>query len=339
MVNVLITGGAGFIGCNLAARYLKKGNKVTILDNFSRAGSKINADWLRNKFSKIIVKKGDIRNKDDINKLLNENVDIVFHLAGQVAVTTSVKNPMEDFENNCLGTLNVLEGVRKSKNSPIFVYSSTNKVYGSMESVKVVEKENKYQYEDFQDGIDESFPLDFHSPYGCSKGAADQYTRDYARIYGLKTVVFRKSCIYGYHQFGIEDQGWLAWFVIRSVLNKSLTIYGDGKQVRDVLFIEDLCDAYEKACENINKTKGQVYNIGGGPQNTLSLLEALKIIKSFANEAKISFKESRPGDQKIYVSNINKAKKDFGWQPNTGTREGIKKLVGWVRENKGLFNK
>ena len=339
MSHVLITGGAGFIGCNLAARYLKKGNNVTILDNFSRAGSKINAKWLQDNFAKVNIKNGDIRNKDDVNKLLNENVDIVFHLAGQVTVTTSVKNPMEDFENNCFGTLNVLESIRKSENSPIFVYSSTNKVYGGMENVKVVEKENGYQYEDFQDGVDESFTLDFHSPYGCSKGAADQYTKDYARIYGLKTVVFRKSCIYGYRQFGIEDQGWLAWFIIRSVLNKPIKIFGNGKQVRDILFIEDLCDAYEKACENINKTKGQVYNIGGGPQNTLSLLEALKIIKSMTNQAKTSFQDPRPGDQKIYVSNINKAKKDFGWQPKTGTKEGIKKLVEWVRENEDLFNK
>ena len=286
MSKVLITGGAGFIGCNLAARYLKKGNDVAILDNFSRAGSKINAKWLQGNFAKVKIKNGDVKNKDDIKELLNEDVDIVFHLAGQVAVTTSVKNPVEDFENNCIGALNVLECVRNSKNSPIFAYASTNKVYGGMENVKVIEREKGYHYEDFQDGIDESFNLDFHSPYGCSKGAADQYTRDYARIYGLKTVVFRKSCIYGYHQFGIEDQGWLAWFVIRSVLNKSLTIYGNGKQVRDVLFIEDLCDAYEKACENINKTRGQIYNIGGGPQNSLSLLEALKIIKSFTNEAK-----------------------------------------------------
>ena len=339
MANVLITGGAGFVGCNLAARYLQNGHNVTIADNFSRIGSRINAEWLKGNFPEVNVKEADVRKKNEVNELLKQDTDFVFHLAGQVAVTKSIENPVNDFENNCLGTVNVLEAVRKSKNNPVFVYSSTNKVYGGMENVEVIEKDSEYCYRDFEHGIDESFPLDFHSPYGCSKGAADQYTRDYARIYGMKNVVFRKSCIYGYHQFGIEDQGWLAWFVIRSVLSKPITIYGDGKQVRDVLFIEDLCDAYEKACTNIGKAKGQVYNIGGGPQNRLSLLEALKIIKSMTNQAKISFQASRPGDQKIYVSNISKAKKDFGWQPKTGTEEGIKKLVDWIEENKKLFGK
>ena len=289
MVNVLITGGAGFIGCNLAARCLKKGNNVTIFDNFSRNGSKTNLSWLKSNFSNINIIKGDIRNKPEVDKVMNGDIELIFHLAGQVAVTTSVKNPFDDFENNCLGTLNILESIRKSKNDPIMIYSSTNKVYGGMENVKVIKKENEYAYEDYPNGIDESFLLDFQSPYGCSKGAADQYTRDYARIYGLKTIVFRKSCIYGYRQFGIEDQGWLAWFAIRSVLNKPITIYGDGKQVRDVLFIEDLCNAYEKAIESINKTRGQIYNIGGGPENKISILKALKIINEATNKINISF--------------------------------------------------
>tara|TARA_Y100000310_G_scaffold342995_1_gene448640 strand:+ start:2768 stop:3787 length:1020 start_codon:yes stop_codon:yes gene_type:complete len=338
MTNVLITGGAGFIGVNLAARYLEKGENVTVLDNFSRKGSKSNAEWLKNKFSNVKILQGDIRKKEDIDKALADNTDLCFHLAGQVAVTTSVTNPMVDFDINCFGTINVLEAIRRCKNDPAFVYSSTNKVYGGMESVNVVEDENRYEYQDLPNGISESFPLDFHSPYGCSKGAADQYTRDYARIYGLKTVVFRQSCIYGYHQFGIEDQGWLAWFVIQSVLNRPITIFGDGKQARDVLFIEDLNDAYEKACENIEKIKGQIYNIGGGPKYRISLLEALDIIrKNSETELKISFKDARPGDQKIYVSDISKAKKDFGWEPKTEIGEGIKKLSDWVRENKALF--
>lgn len=338
MANVLITGGAGFIGTNLAARYLAKGNNVTVFDNFSRKGSKFNAEWLENNFSNIKIIKGDIRNKEDISKALADDADLCFHLAGQVAVTTSVANPMEDFQINCLGTINLLEAIRKSKNEPVFVYSSTNKVYGGMESANVVEDKDRYEYENLPNGIDELVPLDFHSPYGCSKGAADQYTRDYARIYGLKTLVFRQSCIYGYHQFGIEDQGWLAWFVIQSVLNRPITIFGNGKQVRDVLFIEDLNDAYEKACGNIKKTKGQIYNIGGGPKYRISLLEALDIIKKNTEaKVKISFKEPRPGDQKIYVSDISKAKKDFGWEPKTGIEIGIKKLISWAKENKALF--
>lgn len=338
MANVVITGGAGFIGCNLAARQLEKGNNVTILDNFSRNGSNINADWLKNKFPEINIIKGDIRNPEDIDKSLGDNADMVFHLAGQVAVTTSIAKPMEDFEINCLGTLNILEAIRKCKNNPIMIYSSTNKVYGGMENIRTRETENKYQFQDLPEGIDESFLLDFHSPYGCSKGSADQYTRDYARIYGLNTIVFRQSCIYGCHQFGIEDQGWMAWFVIQSVLNRQITIFGDGKQVRDVLFVEDLCDAFEKACENIEKTRGQVYNIGGGVKHNLSLLEALGLIKkNMPKELRISFQNVRPGDQKVYISNINKAKKDFGWEPKTDSETGIEKLCQWVKENKGLF--
>ena len=337
MANILITGGAGFIGCNLAERCLKKGNNVTVLDNFSRKGSNLNAEWLKNNFPNLSIVKGDVRTAGDIDKALADDTNQVFHLAGQVAVTTSVLNPKEDFEINSLGTLNVLEAVKKCKNNPIFVYSSTNKVYGGMKNVSIVEKGDGYQYQDLPEGIDESFPLDFQSPYGCSKGAADQYTRDYARIYGLKTIVFRQSCIYGCHQFGIEDQGWLAWFIIQSVLDRPITIYGDGKQVRDVLFVEDLCDAYEKACENVEKTKGQIYNIGGG-KNQLSLLEALNLIKKdMSKEPKISFQKERPGDQKVYVSNINKAKKDFGWEPKTEVETGIKKLIKWVKENKGLL--
>lgn len=338
MANVLITGGAGFIGCNLAARYLARGDNVAILDNFSRKGSKFNAEWLKNKFSDIKIIMGDIRNKSDVNKALADDTDLCFHLAGQVAVTTSVANPAEDFEINSFGTLNVLEAARKCKSNPIFVYSSTNKVYGGMESVKIMERGDRYQYDNLPNGISESFPLDFHSPYGCSKGSADQYTRDYARIYGLKTIVFRQSCIYGCHQFGIEDQGWIAWFIIQGVLGRQITLFGDGKQVRDVLFVEDLCDAYEKACENIKKTQGQIYNIGGGIKFQISLLEALAIIKkSISKEIKVSFQRERPGDQKVYISNINKAKNDFGWEPKTEIDNGIKKLSEWVKENKALF--
>jgi len=338
MADVLITGGAGFIGCNIAARYAKKGNNVSIFDNFSRKGSRINAQFLLDKFSNIKIIEGDIRNKNDVKNTITDKTDLVFHFAGQVAVTTSVKNPMEDFEINSVGTLNVLETIRNSRSNPILIYSSTNKVYGGMEDVKIIEKDNRYQFKDFPQGVDENFRLDFHSPYGCSKGAADQYIRDYSRIYGLKTIVFRQSCIYGHGQFGIEDQGWVAWFVIQSVLGKPITIYGDGKQVRDVLFIEDLADVYEKACDKIEKTNGEVYNIGGGPNFQLSLLQTLEIIKeSTGNEVTIKFQETRPGDQKVYISDIRKAKKHIEWEPKTDIKVGIKKLSDWVEKNKKLF--
>jgi len=338
MSQVLITGGAGFVGINLAARYLEKGHNVTIFDNFSRHGSKFNLQWLKQNYPQIEVIKGDVRDEEEVDKFFEKKADIVFHLAAQVAVTTSVSKPKEDFEINARGTLNVLEAIRKSKSDPAFIFSSTNKVYGGMEKTKFVEREQDYQYQDFPLGINENFNLDFHSPYGCSKGTADQYTRDYARIYGMKTLVFRKSCIYGPHQFGIEDQGWIAWFISRIVQNKKITIYGNGKQVRDILFVDDLCDAYESASEKINRTKGQVYNIGGGVKNQVSLLKALDIIsKSLNINANLSYKEVRPGDQKVYISDIRKAKNDFDWEPKTEMNNGIKKLCEWITKNKEKF--
>jgi CDP-paratose 2-epimerase len=338
MAKVLVTGGAGFIGSNVSARYMKKGHEVVALDNFSRKGSKINSAWLKKTYPKIRIVDCDIRDKKKLDRILKQEFDFVFHLAGQVAVTTSVKNPREDFDINAMGTVNLLESVRKTKNDPVLVYSSTNKVYGGMENVEIAEGKNSYMYKEFPNGISEDMQMDFHSPYGCSKGAADQYVRDYSRIYGLKTMVFRQSCIYGYRQFGIEDQGWLAWFIIQGAMSSQITIYGDGKQVRDVLFIDDLCDAYEMACKKISKTNGQVYNIGGGPKMSISLLKALEIIKSKLGKGiKISFDDPRPGDQKIYISGISKARKDFGWFPKTGVDEGIGKLCSWVTKNKRLF--
>jgi CDP-paratose 2-epimerase len=340
MKKILITGGAGFIGINAAKYFLDKGWQVYILDNFSRYGADKNIKWLKGKTSKKSLKivKADVSCDLRVLERLVCRVDAILHLAAQVAVTTSVQNPRKDFEINTLGTINVLETVRLSKNKPILLYSSTNKVYGRMEEVKVVKKGNRYQYKDLARGINEYRPLDFYSPYGCSKGAADQYVRDYARIYGLKTIVFRQSCIYGPHQFGIEDQGWVAWFVIASLLGKRLTIYGDGKQVRDVLFIDDLSEAYWLAVRGIKKTTGQVYNIGGGPKNQLSLLELISLLEKFLGKrVKYKFDQWRPGDQSIFVCDIRKAKKDFGWQPKTSVNQGIKMLSEWVRENKNLF--
>ena len=221
----------------------------------------------------------------------------------------------------------------------MILYSSTNKVYGGMEDVKIVEKNGRYAYKDLPTGCSEERTLDFHSPYGCSKGGADQYIIDYSRIYGLKTVVFRQSCIYGTRQFGIEDQGWVAWFIIATILGKPLKIYGDGKQVRDVLFVEDLVKCYDMAIKNIDKVSGKAYNIGGGPENQLSLLELISYLEEFlGKKIRYTFHDWRPGDQKVFVCNISKAKREFGWEPKIGVKEGVKKLFDWVNENKKLFS-
>lgn len=340
MRSVLIIGGAGFIGSNATHHFLNQGDHVTILDNFSRNGTEENLKWLKSKHPQnLTVIRADIRHDRDVLKKAVESADVILHFAAQVAVTTSVMNPREDFEINALGTFNVLEAMRETNSSAVLVYASTNKVYGGMEDIQTEEKNNRYEYKDMPHGIPENRLLDFHSPYGCSKGAADQYVRDYARIYGLKTVVFRQSCIYGYRQFGVEDQGWVAWFTIATLLNKPLTIYGDGKQVRDVLFVDDLVRAYEAAINRIDVTAGQVYNIGGGPTCQMSLLELLAFLEEFFNK-KIprAFADWRPGDQPVFVCDIRKAEKEFGWKPAIGVKDGVQKLAAWVQENPTLFD-
>jgi CDP-paratose 2-epimerase len=339
-MKVLVTGGAGFIGANAARYFANKGYDVVAFDNLSRAASQYNRDWLINNFPKVEFIKGDIRNVGECNKLFQEHSDVslILHLAGQVAVTTSVIDPREDFETNAIGTFNVLESIRKYCPDCPVIYSSTNKVYGRMETLEVVERKGRYVYADLPTGVSEDHTLDFHSPYGCSKGAADQYVRDYARIYGLKTIVFRQSCIYGYRQFGVEDQGWVAWFTIASVVNRPITIYGDGKQVRDILFIDDLVNAFDMAYQNIEKTSGQIYNIGGGPDNTLSLLELLGILeKSTGKKIDVGFSDWRPGDQKVFISNIQKALTDYGWMPEISVNAGVRKLYDWVSQNKATI--
>lgn len=338
---ILITGGAGFIGSNAASYYLKRGDNVIIFDNFSRKGSRDNLTWLiKDSEKKPEVVEGDV--SDSLEKLtdLVQNVELVLHLAGQVAVTTSVVDPLGDFYSNALGTLHVLEAVRRSESNPILIYSSTNKVYGELEHLKVKEGETRYEFVDLPYGVSEDFPIDLHSPYGCSKGAGDQYVRDYARIYGLRTVVFRQSCIYGPRQFGIEDQGWLAWFIIALMKKKKISIYGNGKQVRDALYIDDLISAYDSAANNIEKTKGQIYNIGGGASNTISIWYEFKPIleELFGRKLEPTFADWRPGDQPIFVSDIRKAEKDFDWQPKVGVKEGIKTLYDWIHNNASLFS-
>jgi CDP-paratose 2-epimerase len=338
----LITGGAGFIGSNTANSLLQSGDSVVIVDNLSRAGSEKNLDWLYEQHGSLPFWQVDVRNYEELKQILREHpdVDVILHLAAQVAVTTSVANPREDFEINALGTLNVLEAVREMALDPVILYASTNKVYGGMDQVAVVDDGRRYRYANLPQGISESTPLDFHSPYGCSKGTADQYVRDYHRIYGLRTIVFRNSCIYGQRQFGIEDQGWVAWFVIAAVMNRPITIYGDGKQIRDVLYIDDLVNAFALAIEHIEVTQGQVYNMGGGPANTLAIWSEFEPLlgRLLGEPVGVVYADWRPGDQKVYVSDVSKARRDFDWQPKLGVEEGVQLLFNWVTANRHLFN-
>jgi len=335
-----ITGGAGFIGSNYVSRLLARGETVTIYDNLSRAGAPLNLKWLRETYGKssfeLIV--GDVRDADLLTKSLQE-ADVVVHLASQVAVTTSVIQPREDFEINAQGTFNVIEAVRLSKKDPVILYASTNKVYGEMEEVAVVEKVTRYEYVDLPLGAPETQPLDFHSPYGCSKGAGDQYVRDYSRIYGLRSVVLRQSCIFGPRQFGIEDQGWVAWFIIAAITDRPIAICGNGKQVRDLLYVDDLLDAYDAAIANIDIAAGQVYNIGGGPQNTISIwCEFAPLLHRLLNkEIPVSWGNWRPGDQRIFIADTRKALQQLDWQPRVSVEEGVQKLVDWVVTNRHLF--
>lgn len=342
-MKVLITGGAGFIGCNSAKKFMDRGDKVIVLDNLSRKGTDINLKWLKTQgvFS---FYKADIRNYNEILEIFkkHKDIDLVLHLAAQVAVTTSVADPRSDFEINALGTFNLLEAIRELGIKPVFIYASTNKVYGGMTDIEVIQDGSRYRYKDLSTGIPEDRLLDFHSPYGCSKGAADQYVIDYARIYGIPTVSLRQSCIYGPQQLGVEDQGWVAWFTIAGILDRPITIYGDGKQVRDVLYIDDLVDCYIGTMENIDKTKGRAYNIGGGPNFTMSLLELIDLLgKSLGKKIKYTFSDWRPGDQPIFICDIRKAKNEFGWEPKIEPQRGVTTLIEWVKQNKewlaGMF--
>ena len=337
-MRALITGGAGFIGCNTAKSLGEAGWDVVVLDNLSRAGSEKNLDWLRRQLSFDFVNV-DIRNAQKVAEVIvNGHFDVVVHLAAQVAVTTSVLSPRLDFEVNALGTLNVLEAIRCHSPDTIMLNASTNKVYGQLSDISVREGDTRYEFA-HQLGIAETQPLDFHSPYGCSKGAADQYVVDYARIYGLRCVNFRQSCIYGYRQFGIEDQGWVAWFIIAHVLRKPITIYGDGKQVRDVLFVDDLVAVFRCAIDAIDSVSGRTFNIGGGAENTLSLLELIEYLEDLSGRSVVySFADWRPGDQPVYVSDIRRARVELNWSPTVSAREGASRLYDWVVQNEALFD-
>ena len=336
----LITGGAGFIGSNYAHRLIQRGERVTIYDNLSRGGAARNIVWLKDRFGekgfKLIV--GDLRSAGLLAESAKD-ADVIVHLAGQVTVTNSVTNPREDFESNALGTFNALEAARLSGRNPIFLYASTNKVYGGMEDVKVVEEPTRWLYQGLEHGCPETQPLDFHSPYGVSKGSGDQYTRDYSRIYGLRSVVFRQSCIYGPRQFGIEDQGWLAWMMIAAVTGKQITIYGDGKQVRDVLHVQDLLNAYDAAIDKIDTVKGQVYNVGGGMHNILAIWAEFGPIleRLVGKKIEVARGDWRPGDQRAFYTDIRKAQRELDWSPTIDLEEGMELLFEWVMANRDQF--
>jgi len=347
---VLVTGGAGFIGSHVAEYYAKRDGEVIALDNLSRAEilgvsqkeALYNWNRLKNDSGNVKLIKGDVREFEKVEEAARD-VNAIIHTAAQVAVTTSVKDPSMDLEINIQGTFNVLEAARKSKQSPAIIFCSTNKVYGTnVNKISIKEDEERYRYEDekYVDGIPENFPIDQceHSPYGCSKLAADLYVQDYAHTYGLKTGVFRMSCIYGERQFGVEDQGWVAWFTIATLLNKPITIYGNGKQVRDILHISDLIKAYD-AFINSN-LKHEVFNIGGGPKNTLSLLQLLDLLQQLTGKrSKVRFQDWRPSDQKVYISDTRKAQNKLGWKPTINPKQGIKQLINWISQNKHLFTK
>lgn len=322
-MKVLITGGAGFIGFNCALILKEKGYKnIHIFDNFEKGAREDLDDF-------VTVHRGDLSNVKDLKQCLtSESFDAILHFGAQTAVTTSVKDPRKDFNSNALGTFNLLELVRELCPDTKIIYSSSNKVYGSLKNLKLFETTTRYELIDSPNGIKSCQPLDFHSPYGCSKGAADQYMIDYSRIYGLKTFTLRQSCIYGSHQNGTEDQGWIAWF-IQSFLNKSpLTIYGNGKQVRDILHVTDLVNL----CEKIIKSdiNSGVYNVGGGLLNSISLLEMLDFLKENIGPQEVSFAQERPGDQKVFYSDNTKLKKNFDWEPKTDKHNGLVETINFL---------
>lgn len=338
-MRLLINGGCGFLGSNLASYGIKEGYDVTVFDNCSRLGASQNLAWLKG-LGNVTFIHGDTRVKNDVETVIKEGqFDAVFHLAGQVAMTTSIMNPYQDFETNTVGTLNVLDSVRKYSPQTAIFFSSTNKVYGDLEAYTYEETDTRYQCVEFPGGFDESIPLDFRSPYGCSKGAADQYMLDYARIFGVKTVVFRHSSMYGGRQFATSDQGWVGWFVRKALEKKQnreckpFTINGNGKQVRDILHAKDMIRLYYMALENVDKVCGQAFNIGGTMEQSLSLLELFAILEDMLGiEMQYTKLPQRQSDQKVFVADIKKIKEHIGWVPNVSAREGVASMIEWVKQ-------
>ena len=329
----LITGGAGFIGSNLADTLLSDGEEVVLLDNLSRPGVVRNADWLRRRHDgRVRLEVGDIADSELVDELV-QGASRIYHMAAQVAVTTSLEDPLDDLRTNLVGTFNLLEAARKMDRPPAILFTSTNKVYGDLDGVGVEHDEDRYVFADGRPGIDERTPLDFHSPYGCSKGAADQYVRDYARIFGVPTVVFRMSCIYGRRQWGTEDQGWVAHFGRAILAGEPVTIYGDGDQVRDILWVGDLVRAMRLALDRQEETAGEIFNIGGGASNAVTVREVVdRLMAVTGRETPVAMDDWRPGDQRVYVSDTSKLEDRLGWTPEVTVEQGIERLVGWLEE-------
>lgn len=332
----LITGGCGFLGSNISSQILKNGQELIIFDNLTRHGSYSNLDWLK-KQGEFLFIHGDIRNANDVEFAVKRHKpDVIYHLAGQVAMTTSIENPRMDFEVNAVGSFNLMNAVRLYSPESIIIYSSTNKVYGDLEQFTYKEEDSRITCVEKPNGFDESVELNFHSPYGSSKGCADQYMLDFHRIYGLKTIVFRHSSMYGGRQFATYDQGWLGWFTLKAVeianysLKKDFTISGNGKQVRDLLYASDMVELY-LAAPKVDKAIGEVFNIGGGIQNSSSLLELFSMLE---NELDIKMKytklQPRESDQKVFVSDISKVNKVIGWSPKVTKEEGVRKMIAWL---------
>ncbi len=336
-MKLLITGGCGFLGSNLASHGIKQGYEITVFDNLSRLGTTDNLEWLKT-FGEFEFVHGDIRNKNDVTRLIERvKPDAIFHLAGQVAMTTSLENPYMDFEVNIGGSINVLEAVRQYSPETAIFYSSTNKVYGDLEQFEYEETNTRYQCVDLPLGFDETVGLDFHSPYGCSKGSADQYMLDYARLFGLNTTVFRHSSMYGGRQFSTYDQGWVGWFCQKALDTKAnsdampFTISGTGKQVRDVLHADDMISLYYSSLDNKEKVSGKAFNVGGGIENSLSLLELFNLLESIT-DTKLNYEKLpvRSSDQRVFVADYSKLNAITGWEPEVTKEDGIKKMIDWV---------
>ena len=336
---ILITGGAGFIGSNIADRLASEGHAVLVYDALSRPGVERNLEWLKGRHGSLVDNiVGDVRDEDELARAVAE-AKAAFHFAAQVAVTTSMVDPREDFETNVRGTINLLDAVRLRAERVPVIFASTNKVYGDLGDVTFTSGEERHEpIGPLADtGIDESRPLDFHTPYGCSKGAADQYVLDYCRSFGIPTAVFRMSCIYGQRQMGTEDQGWVAHFLIRALEGQPITIYGDGRQVRDILDVEDAVDAYIRAWQRIDRVQGRAHNLGGGPANAISLLQLLDEIRAITGrDVDVRFEGWRPGDQRWYVSNTAAARQALGLGAPRGWRDGVARLAGWLAEERRL---
>jgi CDP-paratose 2-epimerase len=335
----LITGGAGFIGSNATHRFREMGHDVVVLDSFGRAASRFNRAWLESLHPEVRFIEADVRDVEAVRRALSEPFDVVLHLAGQVAVTTSILDPVNDWEINALGTFRILEELRRRHagapdKAPLLIYASTNKVYGHLSMGETL-RDGRWDFQNLPAGVSEEESLSFESPYGCSKGAADQYVIDYHRSFGLPTVAMRQSCIYGTRQFGEEDQGWVAWFALAAVFGLPITFYGDGLQVRDLLFVDDLVALYLAAADRREKVAGRAFNVGGGPAFRLSLKELMVILeRHLGRRIPVASAPTRLGDQPVFYCNIDRAAAELGWRPRVAPEEGVDRLLSWIQSNR-----